>query len=136
MIVVTLQPRRGHRIGPPALDAGGQFRTPATMRARLRISTPEPVSLNVTGNIRATFETLARMGGINVVFGGAFPTRTHTFQIEKVEYFDALDTLATATNTFWQPFNENTILVYSETPQNRRDFEWQVMETVYLPGTV
>jgi hypothetical protein len=115
---------------------GGSYRTPDSVRSQLKIQPPGPVSLNVTDNIRSTFEKLATMSGVNVVVGRSFPTRTHTFHIDGVDSFDALDLLAIETGTFWQPVNETTIVVYDDTPQNRRDFESQLIETVYLSSGV
>jgi hypothetical protein len=113
-------------------EVGGLYRTPDSVRSQLKVGFTGPVSLNVTADIRTTFEMLANMSGVNIVFGRNFPARTVTFRIADVNYFDALDLLALSTGSFWQPVNETTIMVYDDTQQNRRDFESQLVETVYV----
>jgi len=112
------------------------YKTPAAVRTQLRVKVPGAVSLNVNETNRATFERLARMAGLNLVFGRSYPNRTHTIRIENVDFFDALDLLAIQTRSFWQPVNETTIQVLEDTPQNRRDFELHTAETIYLPAGV
>jgi type II secretory pathway component GspD/PulD (secretin) len=113
-------------------EAGGLFRTPDSVRSELKVRFTDPISFNVTADIRTAFEALANMSGVNIVFGRNSPTRQVTFRIAGVNCFDALDLLALSTGSFWQPLNETTIMVYDDTLQNRRDFESQLMETVYV----
>jgi hypothetical protein len=108
-------------------------RTPESRRAELKIKTTGPVSLNVNETSRAICETLAKNAGINILFGRTFQPINVKFAVRDVGFFDALDLLALTTNTFWQPLNQNTILVMEDTPQNRRDFEVHTAETIYLP---
>src|SRR5688572_2214941 len=117
-------------------EAGARFRTPTSVRSQLKNIRVGNASLDVTESVRTTYETLGRETGVHVLFGRNFPTRSHTLHIKDVNYFDALDLLAIGTNTFWQPVNETTIMVYDDTQQNRRDFESQLIETVYLNASV
>jgi hypothetical protein len=117
-------------------EAGTRYRTPESVRSQLKIRIPGPVSLQVNENVRTTYETLARISGINVMFGRNFPTRTHSLRIDGVDYFDALDLLAIETRTFWEPVNETTIMVFDETQQNRRDFGRVLVEIIYLSPAI
>ena len=117
------------------LTEGSTFGTQASVRSQLKIKTPGPVSLNVEETDQATFEKLAQMGGLNVIFPRGYPNRTHSFRIDNVEFFDALDLLAVNTGAFWQPINETTIEVLEDTQQNRRDFASHLAESIYLPPT-
>jgi hypothetical protein len=128
----------------PTLDLNGVFvaetimswRTPETRRAELKIKTTNPVSLNISQDVQAIYENLANIAGLNILFGRTLPRTNARFVVRNVGLFDALDLLALTTNTFWQPLNDNTILVLEDSQQNRRDFDLQTAETIYLPAEI
>ena len=129
---------------PPALldldglyfaENGPQRRTPESIRTQLKVKSTGPLAFNGNENSRTTFETLAKNAGVNVLFKTGFrPSPPIRLAVKNVGLFDALDLLSIATATFWQPVNENTILVMEDNQQNRRDFETHTAETIYLPN--
>jgi hypothetical protein len=115
-------------------DNGAQWRTPESARSQLKIRTVAPVSMNVDESSRTTFETLAKSAGVNVLFSPVFRPTNVRFAVKDVAFSDALDLLSIATRTFWQPINENTIQIFDDNQQNRRDYEVHTAETIYLPA--
>jgi hypothetical protein len=115
-------------------ETGSQRRTPESIKTQINVKSTGPVSLNVNESSRAAFETLARNGELNILFGGAFRPTNVRFAVKDVALLDALDLLSIGTTSFWQLVSENTIVVMEDTPQNRRDFELHEAETIYLPA--
>jgi hypothetical protein len=95
---------------------------------------PASISLNVNERARDVYERLAKDAGLNILFGRALPPTNARLTLKDVGFFDALDLLAMTTGTFWQPLNENTILVLEETEPNRRNLDLQTVETLYVPA--
>jgi general secretion pathway protein D len=55
-----------------------------------------------------------------------------SLDLTNVKLEDALQILAYETRTFWKPVTPNTILVIMDNAANHRDFDEQVVKTVYL----
>jgi hypothetical protein len=111
---------------------GAGFRSTVQKRSVLRIPTPPRISLDVMDNTRAIYEALAKEAGLNISVGRNFPNRTTSFRAENMDFFDALDSLSLQSRSLWQPIDANTIQVLEDTQQNRRDFELQQFEIIYL----
>jgi general secretion pathway protein D len=104
-------------------NLGAQMKTNLTERiAIFRMSAP----------VRTIFENLSAQAGLQVIFGRNFPARNAVVELQDVNVFEALDLIALQTQMFWQPVNENTIMVMEDTQQNRRDFEDHIYKTIYL----
>jgi general secretion pathway protein D len=52
--------------------------------------------------------------------------------LRDVQVEDILNIIGYQTKTFWRAITPNTILVVTDNPANRRDFEEQVLKTIYL----
>jgi general secretion pathway protein D len=79
------------------------------------------------------YETLAKLAGLNVVFTQDFrPGGPLNEDLSSIKIEDALKLVAMQTKTFWKPVTPNTILVVPDTPNNRRDYEEEVLKTIYL----
>ena len=115
-------------------ENGVQRRTPESARTQLKVKNAAPVSFNGNENSRTAFETLAKNAGVNVLFRSGFRPSNVRITAKGLGFFDALDLLSIATLTFWQPLNENTIVVMEDNQQNRRDFETHTAETIYMPA--
>jgi hypothetical protein len=113
---------------------GNDFKTPKRQRDQLKVKTLSPVTLDVDESYDLTFQNLARTAGVNILFVRNPRLAKIQFKVKDVDFFDALDLLCVVSSTFWQPINENTILVFEDNPQNRRDFQVHTAETIYLPA--
>lgn len=93
----------------------------------------QPVAhLRISADSRKVFETLGKIANLNVVFTADFRPVQISTDLTNVKIEDALRILALQTKSFWKPVTANTILVIPDTPGNRRDFEDEVMKTIYL----
>jgi general secretion pathway protein D len=81
---------------------------------------------------RRAYETLAKLAALNVVFTPDFQPRPVSLDLTNITVGDALQVLALQTHTFWRVVTPNTILVVPDNPANRRDYQQEVLKTVYL----
>src|SRR5438094_6037179 len=107
-------------VGPPAV--------------KLKPLPQEPIRFHIAGDARKVFETLGKLGGLNVAFAKDFQTggQTVSLDLTDVKLEDALHILADETKTFWKAVTPNTILVVPDNQVNHRDYDEQVLRTVYL----
>ena len=54
--------------------------------------------------------------------------------IDNVTFSQVLRALSLVTRSFWVPLDAHRVFVARDTPENRRQYERQELETVYLPG--
>jgi general secretion pathway protein D len=106
--------------------------TNANLGAQMKTNLTERLSFRYSASNRTIFENLAAQAGLQVIFGRNYPTRNSTIELMDVNIFEALDLVSLQTGSFWQPVNENTIIVFEDTQQNRRDFEDHIYKTIYL----
>lgn len=95
--------------------------------------------LHITGETRKVFETLGKLAELNVAFTQDFQqiqARIVALDLSMVKVEDALRILCLETKTFWRPVTANTILIIPDSPANRRDYEEEILKTVYLSNPV
>jgi general secretion pathway protein D len=95
----------------------------------------EPVNLKMTNDARTVFETIGKLAGLSVVFDPDFTSRRITVELPNVTLEQALDVVSVESKAFWKPMTSSVILVAPDNPQKRRDFDDEVVETVYLSNT-
>lgn len=114
-----------------ALKAGEEAGGPATIQ--LKPFPAEPLAhLRLTADSRKVFETLAKLAGLNVAFTTDFTPRPLSIDLTNVKIEDALRVVCLQTKNFWRVITPNTILVVPDTPNNRRDYDEELVKTIYL----
>ncbi len=103
---------------------------PAELQAPL-LSTPIS-ALEMTEDSKVIYETLGKLGGLNVLFDPDYTSRRLTIRLQKVNLAEALDIVALESRTFWRPVTNNTIFVAQDTQAKRRELEQNVVKTFYL----
>jgi len=93
-------------------------------------------SFKISTDTKKAYESLGKLAGINVAFTSDLQPRQVALDLTDVKVEDALHILALQTKTFWKAVTPNTILVIPDTPGNRRDYEDEVMKTVYLSNSL
>ena len=102
---------------------------PVELRAR-----PGRIDLDLRGDSRSLFSGVARAYGLEAVFDSDYPPGgTLRFQLQQVDYREALHALEAATGSFAIPLTERRILVAQDTPQKRADLEPVVSVEVPVP---
>ena len=93
----------------------------------------EPLAhFRISADSRKVYETLAKLADLNVAFTSDFQPRPVSVDLTNVKIEDALRVVSYQTKTFWRAVTANTILIVPDTPTNRRDYEEEVLKTIYL----
>jgi hypothetical protein len=104
-------------------------------RSQLQLKTNGPVSIDVNNGERAAYEQLAEIAGLNIVIDPDFRDSAGApFRIDNMDVLQAFDVLSARTRSFVEVVNSNTIIVSSDNPTKRRDYESMVLKTFYLPN--
>jgi general secretion pathway protein D len=95
---------------------------------------PETRDFDLRGDSQKLFEDVAHAFGLDCVFDGDYqPVKAFRFQLQGVDYREALHDLEAATNSFIVPLSGKLFLVAKDTPQKRQDVEPTVAVEVRLP---
>jgi general secretion pathway protein D len=81
---------------------------------------------------RKIFETLAKLANLNVAFTTTFQPRPLSLDLSNVKIEDAMNIVAVQTHSFWRPLTSNTILIVPDTTTDRRDYDTEIVKTIYL----
>jgi general secretion pathway protein D len=93
----------------------------------------EPLAhLRISADSKKVFETLAKLADLNVAFTQDFQARPLSLDLTNIKIEDAMRVAALQTKTFWKAITPNTIVIIPDTPSNRRDYEEDVLKTIYL----
>ncbi|MDD5543480.1 MAG: hypothetical protein PHX83_09935 [Acidobacteriia bacterium] len=99
-----------------------------------------PLTLKITDTAKRDYETIAKLAGVNVVFDPDFDRsgglERMSLELNNVSLVDALEIMAIRSRTFWKPLNSNTILVVPDNQSKRRDYEDQIVKTIYLSNSL
>jgi general secretion pathway protein D len=97
-------------------------------------ATPETKDFDLRGDSKKLFEDVAHAFGLDCVFDGDYqPISAFRFQLQGVDYREALHDLEAATNSFIVPLSKKLFLVVKDTPQKRQEVEPAVAIEVRLP---
>ena len=106
---------------------------PSPTQIQLKPFPTEPIAhLRLTADSRKIYETLGKLASLNVAFTSDFQPKPLSVDLTNVKIGDALRIVSYQTKTFWKAATPNTILVIPDTPGNRRDYEQEVVRTIYL----
>jgi general secretion pathway protein D len=93
----------------------------------------QPLGLVFRGaSLREAYLALARAAAINVTFDPSFQDTTVTLDLHEVGFDQALAALAAAGHTFHRVVDAKVLNVVPDTPSKRREFEQQVVKTLFL----
>lgn len=84
--------------------------------------------------LKIIYETIGKLAGVNVLFDPQMPPSTHNFNLDlpRSTPEQAFDYLGVETHTFWKPISSNTIFVTEDNATKHRDFDDEVVKTVYV----
>ena len=92
----------------------------------------EPINLMLKEQSRVVFETIGKLAGINVLFDPDFSDTEVEIEIRNATLPEALDYVGLLAKAFWKTVTHNTVMVANDNPNKRREFEDEVIKTVYL----
>lgn len=94
----------------------------------------KPVTLDFRdANLKAVFEALSRTTGINFVFDREVkPDIKVTLSIANISIEDVIGVLAVTNQLESKTLNDNTVLIYPNTPAKQKDYRELTVKTFYL----
>lgn len=95
-----------------------------------------PITLTMSRDSKAVFDTIGKLAGLTVIYDPDFVTKQINTTLNNVTLEQALDIVSLQSKAFWKPVTENIIFVIPDQPQKRRDYEEEVVKTFYLGNTV
>ena len=106
-------------------------------RARSPLLEPtsdRPINLNFpqAKPIKQIYMSLAQAAGINVIFDPQLKDDNVSIVLTSISFQNALETLMRQENHFYKVIDEKTMLIASDTPQNRKTYEDLVIRTFFL----
>src|SRR5438309_2771920 len=120
---------------PPAAPAEEQ---PKAMAGppQLKPLSRAPINLKMTNDSRVIFDTVAKLAGLTVVFDPDFTSRRIAAELTDVTLEQALDIVSLESKAFWKPVTNDIIFVAPDQAQKRRDYEEEIVRTIYLKNTI
>jgi general secretion pathway protein D len=86
----------------------------------------------LSADSRRVFETLGKLAGLNIAFTPDFRPAPLNEDLSGIKLEDALNLVAIQSKSFWKVVTSNTILIIPDNPNNRRDYDEEVLKTIYL----
>lgn len=128
-------------LDPGNLDAAELQRNIEAIRGRnaslypqLRSRLDRPVTLEFRdASLKMIFEVLSRAAGLNFIFDkDVRPDLKATIFVRQVRVEDAVGLLLQQNQLHQKMVNDNTVLIYPDSPQKLKDYQDLVMRTFYL----
>ena len=92
----------------------------------------QPINLMLNENSKVVFETIGKLAGINVLFDPDYSDEDIEIEIRNATLTEALDYVSLLAKAYWKPLTHNAVLVTDDNPNKRREYEDEVVKTVYL----
>jgi general secretion pathway protein D len=111
-----------------------QARGPVNVVPRLRARDNRPVTLQFRdANTKMVFEVLSRQTGINFIFDKDVRSdgKTTIF-VQQVPIEQAIELVLGQNQLARQVLSDNMVLIYPNTPQKQKDYQDQIVKTIYL----
>src|SRR6516162_8042775 len=101
-------------------------------RSMLQPKVSGPMSIDLKPSARASYQALADIAGLNILFDPDFrDSAIAPAHLDNVDIFDVFDRVSAATRSSVEVIGSNTLLVFPDNPTKHRDYDWQVIETLY-----
>jgi general secretion pathway protein D len=95
-----------------------------------------PINLKMTNDSKIIFDTVAKLAGLTVIFDPDFTSRRIATELTDVTVEQALDIVSLEAKAFWKPVTNNIIFIAPDQAQKRRDYEEEIVRTIYLKNTI
>jgi len=94
----------------------------------------EGMDLNFTRktSLKDILGAISRNSGVSVLFHSSYQDASVAADLRGLSFQRILDTLMIQSDLFYKVIDSNTIMVFKNTPQNREQFENQLIKTFYL----
>jgi general secretion pathway protein D len=99
---------------------------------QLRPLSNEPLTLHMVEDSKVVYQTVCKAAGINVLFDPDYTSKRIQVDLQNTTFRQALQIIATVSDTFYQAITPNTIFVAANTRAKRSELQTQAVETFYL----
>ncbi|HSD26388.1 MAG TPA: hypothetical protein VLL75_03745, partial [Vicinamibacteria bacterium] len=94
---------------------------------------PVPITMRFEdGSLQKIFESLGRIGGVNVLFDEGFRDKKASVNLTGVTFQEALDRLTFVNRLFYKVVDQNTIIIVPESRQKRVAYDDLILRTFYV----
>ncbi len=83
-------------------------------------------------DLRSIFMALGKHADVNILFDSQFHDRLLSIDLEDMSFLEALNMLCLTSQNFFRIIGEKTVLVVTDTPQNRAKYDIVAVRTFYL----
>jgi general secretion pathway protein D len=94
--------------------------------------TPGNKSIHVRGDTRAVYTQIGQVFNVAITFDNGLIAKSLRFDLDDVDFYTAMSLAAKMTRTFWAPVSSRQIMVATDTPELRRQYERLSLRTFYL----
>lgn len=91
-------------------------------------------SFHFRGDSRELLATIARAYGVSAQVDDSVASRRVAFNIDNVDFFQAMATAGRVTKSFWSPIDSKQVLAIADSPENHRQYDRMAIKTFYVPG--
>jgi type II secretory pathway component GspD/PulD (secretin) len=95
---------------------------------------PGKQSFQISADSQQTIRQVLSRYGIRALFDESVQAKSVRFNLEDVTYDRASTILFQMTNTFAVPLDPHSVVIATDTTENRQRLERQLQETIYVPG--
>ena len=99
---------------------------------QLRPISNEPLTLHMVEDSKVVYQTVCKAAGINVLFDPDYTSKRIQVDLQNTTLRQALQIIATVSDTFYQAITPNTIFVAANTRPKRMELQTQAVQTFYL----
>jgi len=92
----------------------------------------QPIDVTMSQQSKVVFETIGKLAGVNVLFDPDFQDKEVDIAIQNATLTDALDYVSLIAKTYWKPLSNNAIFITNDNTNKRRDYEDEIVKTIYL----
>lgn len=85
------------------------------------------------GDTRGLLTQVAQQFGVAITIDDSVQSRQVRFELDKADFYTAMQAACDMSRTFWTPLDEKQILVAQDNAENRRAYERMAYRTFYVP---
>lgn len=93
----------------------------------------QPSNFHFRGDARQLLTQIAAAYGVVPIFDDSVASRRVRFDVEDVDFFEAMRLAGQITKTFWAPLASKEILIATDSTENHRLYDRMAMRTFYIP---
>src|SRR5947209_7599140 len=100
--------------------------------------TPRPgkQGFHVHGDSRALYDAIGKAFGVIMSYDQGMATRRVRFDVDDLDFYQAMELAGKVTKTFWAPVSDKIIIIAEDTQEMRRTYERMSLQTFFVGDAV